>query len=70
MICNLQIVSNSDVWIIWNIEIIIIPRKKPKNKIKEERERDLAIKRDKIKLLREQKKLQSNNKELTLEEEK
>ena len=34
-----------------------MPRKKPKTQMKEERETDLAIKRDKMKLLREQKKL-------------
>ena len=69
LICNLHIVSNLDVWIIWHIEIIILPRKKPKIQTMEERERDLAIKRDKIKLLCEQRKLQSNNEELTFEEE-
>ena len=46
-----------------------MPRKKPKNQTNEDRERDLAVKRDKIKLLREQRKLQSNNKELTFEED-
>ena len=35
----------------------------------EERERDLSIKRDKMKLLHEQRKLQSNNEELTFEKE-
>ena len=35
----------------------------------EERERDLEIKRDKMKLLREQRKLQSNNEELTFKED-
>ena len=38
-----------------------MPRKKPKTQTNEERERDLAIKRDKMKLLCEQKNLQSNN---------
>ena len=33
-----------------------------------DRERDLAIKRDKMKLLGEQRKLQSNNEELAFEE--
>ena len=69
MIYYLQIVSNSDVWIIWHVEIIIMPRKKPKTQKNEERDRDLAIKRDKIKLLHKQRKLQSNNEELTFEEE-
>ena len=69
MICNLHIVSNSDVWIIWHVEIIIMPRKKPKTQTNEDRERDLAIKRDKMKLLGEQIKLQSNNEELTFEED-
>ena len=46
-----------------------MPRKKPKNQTNEDRERDLEIKRDKMKLLREQRKLQSNNEELTFEEE-
>lgn len=45
-----------------------MPRKKPKNKTTKERERDLAIKRDKIKLLCEQTKLQFNNEELSFEE--
>ena len=48
--CNLQIVSNSDVWIIWHVKIIIM--KKPKTQTNEDRERDLAIKRDKMKLVR------------------
>ena len=43
--------------------------KKPKIQTTKERERDLAIKRDKMKLLREQRKLQSNNEELTFEED-
>ena len=47
-----------------------MPRKKPKTQTKEERGRDLEIKRDKMKLLCEQRKLQSNNEELTFEEEK
>ena len=46
-----------------------MPRKKPKTQTTEESERDLAIKRDKMKLLREQRKLQNNNKELTFEED-
>ena len=46
-----------------------MPRKKPKTQTKEEREIDLAIKTDKIKLLCEQRKLQSNNEELTFKEE-
>ena len=46
-----------------------MPRKKPKNQTNEDRERDLAIKRDKMKLLREKRKLQSNNEELTFEED-
>ena len=41
-------------------------RKKPKTQTNEDRERDLAIKRDKIKLLREKRKLQRKNEELTL----
>ena len=45
-----------------------MPRKKPKIQTDEDRERDLAIKIDKMKLLREQRKLQSNNEELTFEE--
>ena len=44
-------------------------RKKPKTQTNEDRERDLAIKRDKIKFLFEQKNLQSNNEELTFEED-
>ena len=44
-------------------------RKKPKTQTNEDRERDLEIKRDKMKLLREQRKLQRNNEELTFEEE-
>ena len=47
-----------------------MPRKKPKTQTNEERERDLAIKRDKMKLLYEQRNLQSNNEELNFEEEK
>lgn len=43
-------------------------RKKPKIQTMEERERDLTITRDKIKLLRERK-LQCNNEELSFEEE-
>ena len=46
-----------------------MPRKKPKTQINEDRGRDLAIKRGKIKLLCEQRKLQSNNEELTFEED-
>ena len=46
-----------------------MPRKKPKNQKKEERERNLTIKRDKMKLTSEKRKLQSNNEELTFEEE-
>ena len=46
-----------------------MPRKKPKNQTNEDRERDLAIKRDQMKLLREQRKLQSNNEELTFKED-
>ena len=46
-----------------------MPRKKPKTQTKEEREKNLAIKRDKMKLLCEQIKLQSNNEELTFEED-
>ena len=46
-----------------------MPRKKPKTQTMEERERDLAIKRYKIKLLHEQRKLKSNNEKLTFEEE-
>ena len=69
MICNLQIVSNLDVWIIWHVEIIIMPRKKPKNQTNEDRERDFAIKRDKMKLLCEQIKLQRNNEEFIFEED-
>ena len=46
-----------------------MPRKKPKNQTIEERERDLAIKRDKMKLLCEQRKLQSNNEESTFQED-
>ena len=46
-----------------------MPRKKPNIQINEDRERDLEIKRDKIKLLREQRKLQSNNEELTFKED-
>ena len=69
VISYLQIVSNSDVWIIWHIEIIIMPRQKPKNQTTEERERDLEIKRDKMKLQCEQRKFQCNNEELSFEEE-
>ena len=46
-----------------------MPRKKPKTQTNEERERDLAIKRDKMKLLHEHRKLQSNNEELTFEDD-
>ena len=46
-----------------------MPRKKPKTQTKEDRERYLAIKRYKMKLLHEQRKLQSNNEELTFEED-
>ena len=44
-----------------------MPRKKPKIQTHEDRERDFAIERDKMKLLCEQRKLQSNNEELTFE---
>ena len=46
-----------------------MPRKKPKTQRIEERERDLEIKREKMKLVREQIKLQSNNEELTFKED-
>ena len=46
-----------------------MPRKKPKTQTNEDRERDLAIKRDTMKLLCEQRKLQSNNEELTFKED-
>ena len=46
-----------------------MPRKKPKTQRNEDRERDLAIKRDKMKLLHEKRKLQSDNEELTFEED-
>ena len=46
-----------------------MPRKKLENHRIEERERDLEIKRDKMKLLREQRKLQCNNEELSFEKE-
>ena len=46
-----------------------MPRKKPKTQTTEERERDLTIKRDKMKLLREQRKLQRNNEVLSFKEE-
>ena len=46
-----------------------MPRKKPKNQTTKARERDLEIKRDKMKLLHEQRKLQCNNEELSFEEE-
>ena len=46
-----------------------MPRKKQKTQTNEDRERDLAIKRDKMKLLCEQIKLQRNNEELTFEED-
>ena len=50
-----------------------MPRKKPNIQINEDRERDLTIKRDKMKLLREkiklQRKLQSNDEELNFEED-
>ena len=39
------------------------------SKNRREGERDLAIKRDKMKLLHEQRKLRSNNEELTFEED-
>ena len=69
MICNLHIVSNLDVWIIWHVEIVIMPRKKSKIQTNEQRERDLKIKIDNMKLLHEQRKFQSNNEELTFEED-
>ena len=69
IICNLHIVTNSNVLIIWHVEINIMPRKKPKTQTNEDRERDLAIKIDKMKLLHEQRKLQSNNEELNFEDE-
>ena len=46
-----------------------MPRKKPKTQTNKDRERDLAIKRDKMKLLHEQRKLHNNNDELNFEEE-
>ena len=46
-----------------------MPRKKPKIQTNTDRETDLEIKRDKMKLLHEQRKLQSNNEELTFEED-
>ena len=46
-----------------------MPTKKPKTQKNEDRERDLAIKRDKMKLLHEQRKLQRNNEELTFQED-
>ena len=46
-----------------------MPRKKPKTQTNEDRERDLTIKRDKMKLLHEQIKLQSSNEELTFKED-
>ena len=46
-----------------------MPRKKPKTQTTEEREKYFGIKRDKMKLLHEQRKLQRNNEELTFEEE-
>ena len=46
-----------------------MPRKKPKTQTNEDKERDLAIKRDKMKLLCEQRKLQRNNEELTFKED-
>ena len=46
-----------------------MPKKKQKNQTKEERETNLAVKRDKMKLLCEQRKLQRNNEELTSKEE-
>ena len=46
-----------------------MPRKKPKTQTNGERERDLATKRDKMKLLCEKRKLQRNNEELTFEED-
>ena len=45
-----------------------MPRKKPKIQTNVDRGRDLVIKRDKMKLLCEQRKLQSNDEELTFEE--
>ena len=46
-----------------------MPRKKPKTQTKEESETNLTINRDKMKVLHEQRKLQSNNEESTFEEE-
>ena len=46
-----------------------MPRKKPKTQKTKERERDLEIKRDKMKLLHEQRKLQRNNEEFSFQEE-
>ena len=46
-----------------------MPRKKPKTQKKKYRERDLEIKRDKMKLICKQRKLQSNNEELTFKED-
>ena len=46
-----------------------MPRKKQKNQTMEERERYLEIKRDKMKLLCEQRKLQCNNVDFSFEEE-
>ena len=44
-------------------------KEETKTQTNEDRERDLAIKRDKMKLLHEQRKLQRNNEELTFEED-
>ena len=46
-----------------------MPRKKPKIQTNADRERDLTIKIDKMKLLCEQIKLQRNDEELTFEED-
>ena len=46
-----------------------MPRKKSETQATKERERDLEIKRDKMKLLSEQRKFQSNNEELNFEED-
>ena len=43
--------------------------KKPKTQTNEDRERDLEIKRDKMKLLHEQRKLQKNNEEFSFKED-
>ena len=47
-----------------------MPRKKPKTQTIEERERDLKIKRDKMKLLHEQRKLHTNNEPRTTDTKK